>query len=99
MRVSPLKGVRRFGKKRKLSLQYIGNYRIAKRIGNVSYEVELPQLLAVVHQVFHIFMLNKFMGNPSLIIPTENIGIKDSLSYKEIQVEILDRQVCKFRTK
>ena len=43
-------------------------------------------------------MLKKCMGDPSLIIPTENIGIKDSLSYGEIPVQILDRQVRKLRT-
>ncbi|WMV09230.1 hypothetical protein MTR67_002615 [Solanum verrucosum] len=44
-------------------------------------------------------MLKNFMGDPSLIIPTEDIEIKDSLSYEEIPIEILDRQVCKLRTK
>ncbi|WMV09310.1 hypothetical protein MTR67_002695 [Solanum verrucosum] len=64
LKVSPMKGVMRIGKKGKLS----------------------PP---------HISMLNNCMGNPSLIIPTEDIGIKDSLSYEEIPVEILDRQVRK----
>ncbi|KAK4720757.1 hypothetical protein R3W88_010990 [Solanum pinnatisectum] len=68
-------------------------------IGNVAYELELPQDFVVVHPVFHISMLKKCMDNPSLIIPTEDIGIKDSLSYKEIPVQILDRQVRKLRTK
>uniref|UniRef100_A0A0V0GIP9 Putative ovule protein n=1 Tax=Solanum chacoense TaxID=4108 RepID=A0A0V0GIP9_SOLCH len=44
-------------------------------------------------------MLKKCMGDPSLIIPTEDIEIKDSLSYEEIPVQILDRQVRKLRTK
>ncbi|WMV09850.1 hypothetical protein MTR67_003235 [Solanum verrucosum] len=39
------------------------------------------------------------MGDPSLIIPTEDIGINDNLSYEEILVQILDRQVHKLRTK
>ena len=46
--------------------------------------------------MFHISMLKKCMGDPSLITPTENIGIKDILSYEEILVEILDHQVHKF---
>ncbi|WMV50637.1 hypothetical protein MTR67_044022 [Solanum verrucosum] len=92
-------GVMRFGKKGKLSPQYIGHYRISKRVGNVAYELELPQELAAVHPVFHISMLKKYMGDPSLIIPIEDIGIKDSLSYEEIPIQILDRQVCKLRTK
>ncbi|WMV41306.1 hypothetical protein MTR67_034691 [Solanum verrucosum] len=94
-----MKGVIRFGKKRKFSPQYIGSYGISKRIGYVAYELELPQELAAVHPVFHISMLKKCMGDPSLIIPTEDIGIKDSLSYEEIPVQILDRQVRKLRTK
>ncbi|WMV09768.1 hypothetical protein MTR67_003153 [Solanum verrucosum] len=94
-----MKGVMRLGKKGKLSPRYIGPYRISKRIGNVAYELELPQELAAVHSVFHISMFKKCMGDPSLIIPTEDIAIKDILSYKEIPVQILDRQVCKLRTK
>ncbi|WMV46495.1 hypothetical protein MTR67_039880 [Solanum verrucosum] len=94
-----MKGVMRFGKKGKLSPRYIGPYRIYKRIDNVAYELEQPQELAVVHPVFHISILKKCMGNPSLIITTKDIGIKDSLSYEEIPVQILDRQVCKLRKK
>ncbi|WMV32509.1 hypothetical protein MTR67_025894 [Solanum verrucosum] len=94
-----MKGVMRFGKKGKLSPRYIGPYRIAKRIGNVAYELELPQELAAVHPVFHISMLKKCIGDPSLILPTESVRIKDNLSYEEIPVEILDRQVCRLRTK
>ncbi|WMV07759.1 hypothetical protein MTR67_001144 [Solanum verrucosum] len=94
-----MKVVMRFGKKGKLSPRYIGPYRIVKRVGNVAYDLELPQELATVHPVFHISMLKKCMGDPFLIIPTKNIGIKDSLSYEEIPVQILDRQVRRLRTK
>ncbi|WMV30607.1 hypothetical protein MTR67_023992 [Solanum verrucosum] len=94
-----MKGVMRFGKKGKLSPRYISPYRISKRVGNVAYELELPQELAAVHPVFHVSMLKKCMANNSLIIPTEDISIKDSLSYDEISVQILDCQVRKLRTK
>ncbi|XP_015159593.1 uncharacterized protein [Solanum tuberosum] len=94
-----MKGVMRFDKKGKCSPQYIGPYRISKRIGNVAYELELLSELAVVHTVFHITILKKCMDDSSLIRPTENIGIKDSLSYEEIFVQILDRQIRKLRTK
>ncbi|WMV59105.1 hypothetical protein MTR67_052490 [Solanum verrucosum] len=99
LKVSPMKGVMRFGKKGNISPRYIGPYRISKRIGNVANELELPQELAAIHPAFHISMLKKCMGDPSLIIPTEDIGIKDSLSYEEILVQILDHQVQKLRTK
>ncbi|WMV07817.1 hypothetical protein MTR67_001202 [Solanum verrucosum] len=44
-------------------------------------------------------MLKKCMDDPLLIIPIEDIGIKESLSNKEIPVQILDRQVRRLRTK
>ncbi|KAH0723069.1 hypothetical protein KY289_006113 [Solanum tuberosum] len=99
LKVSPMKGVMRFGKKGKLSPRYIGPYRIAKRIDKVAYELELPQELSTVHSVFHVSMLKKCMGDPSLIILMKYIGIKGSLSYKDIPVQILDHQVRKLRTK
>ncbi|WMV43264.1 hypothetical protein MTR67_036649 [Solanum verrucosum] len=88
----------RFGKKGKLSPRYIGPYHIAKRIDNVAYELELPRELTV-HPVFHISMLKKCIGDHSLILPTESIMIKDNLSYEEIPVQILDRQVRRLRMK
>ena len=53
-KVSPMKGVMRFGEMGNLSPQYIGPYRISKRIGNLDYELELPQELVVVHPVLNI---------------------------------------------
>ena len=72
LKVSPMRVVVRFVKKGKLSPRYIGTYRISKRVGNVAYELELPQQLAAVHPVFHISMLKKCLGYPSLIVPTVN---------------------------
>ncbi len=84
-----MKGVMRFPKKGKLSLRYIGPYNIYKRIYNVAYEFELPKELAADYLVLHISMLKNCMGNAYLIIPSENIVIKDSLYFKEIPVQIL----------
>ena len=90
-----MKGVIRFGKKGKLSPRYIGPYEISKRIDDVACKLELPQDLATVHPVFHISMLKKRFGDPSFVLPTENVWINDSLSYEEILDQILDHQVCK----
>ena len=85
LKVSHMKGVVMFGNKGKFSPWYINPYRISKRIGSVAYELELLQELDTVHPVFHRFMLKKYMSCPSLIVPTENIGIKNSLSYEIFQ--------------
>ncbi|XP_015169925.1 uncharacterized protein [Solanum tuberosum] len=99
LKVSPMKDVKRFGKKGILSPQYIDPYHISKRVSNVAYELEAPSESAAVHPVFHISMLKKCMDNPSLIVRIENIGIKDNLSYEEMPVRILDHHVRKLRTK
>ncbi|WMV50450.1 hypothetical protein MTR67_043835 [Solanum verrucosum] len=67
--------VMRFGKKGKLCPWYIGPYRISKRIGNVTYEFELPQQLAAVHLVFHIYMLKKYSRSLSSQVEDEGSSI------------------------
>ncbi|WMV41087.1 hypothetical protein MTR67_034472 [Solanum verrucosum] len=90
LKVSPMKGVMRFGKKGKLSPRYVGPYRISKRIGKVSYELELPVDLAAVHPIFHISLLKKCVGDPASVVPLESVAVKDSLSYEDVPVGILD---------
>ncbi|WMV25307.1 hypothetical protein MTR67_018692 [Solanum verrucosum] len=99
LKVSPMKGVMRFGKKGKLSPKYIGPYRILKRIGKVAYELELPANLATVHLVFHISLLKKCAGDPASVVPLETVAVKDGISFEDVLVENLDRQVRRLRNK
>ena len=94
-----MKGVMRFGKKGKLSARYVVPYKIMKRIGKVEYELEFPPKLATVHPVFHISLLKKCVGDQTSIVPLESVTVKDSLSYEDVPVEILDRQVRRLRSK
>lgn len=86
-----MKGVKRFGKKGKLSLCYIGPYKILSRYDNVAYEFELMTNLVSVHPVFHVSLLKKCIEDPALIISLKSVGVKDRLSYDKVPVEILDR--------
>ncbi|XP_075084890.1 uncharacterized protein LOC142168128 [Nicotiana tabacum] len=81
------------GKKWKLSLRYVIPHKIIQRIGWLAYNLELPPEMSLLHQVFHVSMLKKVDGDPSLIIPVETIEVNEELTYQEIQVAILDRQV------
>ncbi|WMV55678.1 hypothetical protein MTR67_049063 [Solanum verrucosum] len=94
-----MKGVMRFGKKGKLSSRYVSPYRILKRIGKMAYELELPADLAAVHPVFHVSLLKKCVGDPAFVVPLESLAVKNSLSYEDVPVEILDRQVRGLRNK
>ena len=53
----------------------------------------------MVHPVFHVSMLRKCLGDPSSIVPLEVINVEENLTYEEVPVEILDRQVKKLRNK
>ena len=68
LRISPWKGVLRFGKHGKLSPRYIGPYRIVERIGEVAYRFELPSDLDRIHDVFHVSMLRKYIPDPSHVL-------------------------------
>ncbi|CAN4123272.1 unnamed protein product [Withania somnifera] len=99
LKVSPMKGVMRFGKKGKHSPHYIGPYKIIRRYGQVAYKLELPQELSIVHPVFHVSMLRRCIGDPSCITPIEDVQVIEGLTYEEVPIAILDRQVKKLRNK
>ncbi|WMV58760.1 hypothetical protein MTR67_052145 [Solanum verrucosum] len=94
-----MKGVMRFVNKGKLSPWYIGPYQILKRIGKVAYELDFLNDLAPVSPIFHVSMLKRCTVYPISIISLEGLGVDESLSYEEILVEILDRQVKRLRNK
>jgi len=91
--------VKRFGKKGKLNPRYVGPYRILSHFGEVTNELEFPAELASVHPVFHVCPLKKCIGDSVVVVPSEATDVQDSLSYEEVPVEILDRQIHKLRNK
>ncbi|XP_073152962.1 uncharacterized protein [Henckelia pumila] len=99
LKVSPWKGIMRFGKKGKLSPKYIGPFEILEKVGARAYRVALPPNLEGVHNVFHISMLRKNVANPSHVIRHEPVDWTPDLSYEEMHVQILDRQVRRLRNR
>lgn len=65
----------------------------------VSYELELPMEMSMFHPIFHVSMLRKYVGDPSSIVPLEVMNVEENLTYEEVLVEILDRQVKRLRIK
>ncbi|KAL5559127.1 hypothetical protein UlMin_035338 [Ulmus minor] len=99
LKVAPMKGVMRFGKKGKLSPRYIGPFEILDRIGKVAYKLALPSELASVHNVFHVSMLRKYVSDPSHVLVSEPIEVREDLTYQEQPVQILDRKDKALRNK
>ncbi|XP_070041062.1 uncharacterized protein [Nicotiana tomentosiformis] len=94
-----MKGVRRIGKKGKLSPRYIGPYNIIRKVGQVAYELDLPSDMESVHPVFHVSMLRNCIGDPSRFVSVDDVQVTEHLSYEETPIAILDRQVQRLRNK
>ena len=93
LKVSPMKGVMRFGKRGKLSPRFIGPFEVLQRIGEVAYKLALPPSLSSVHPVFHVSMLRKYIGDPSHVLDFSTVQLEGDMTYDVEPVAILDRQV------
>ncbi|GJT01098.1 hypothetical protein Tco_0822267 [Tanacetum coccineum] len=93
LKVSPWKGVIRFGKHGKLSPRYIGPFKIIERISPMAYKLELPDKLRGIHSTFHVLNLKKCLADENLVIPLEEIQLDNKLHFIEEPVEIMDHEV------
>ncbi|XP_074277591.1 uncharacterized protein LOC141601228 [Silene latifolia] len=93
LKVSPMRGVMRFGKRGKLSQKFIRPYEILSRVGEVAYHLALPPALERVHNVFHVSQLGKYISDLSHVLEAKTIELDDALTYVETPKEILDRKV------
>ncbi|GJW72720.1 hypothetical protein Tco_0132090 [Tanacetum coccineum] len=93
LKVSPWKGVVRFGKRGKLNPRYVGPFKVIKKVGMVAYKLELPPQLSRVHNTFHVSNLKKCMSDESLVIPLEELHVDDKLHFVEELIEVMDREI------
>jgi hypothetical protein len=88
LRVSPMKGVRRFGIKEKLAPHYIGMYPIIDKYEPMSYQVEQPSKLSGVHNVFHVSQLKGCLKPPTDMVVEDTIPLEPDLTYKTHPIKI-----------
>ncbi|GKC25930.1 putative reverse transcriptase domain-containing protein [Tanacetum coccineum] len=97
LKVSPWKGVVRFGKKGKLVPRFVGPFEIIEKVGHVAYRLDLPEELNGVHDTFHVLNLMKCLADPTLQVPLTEIRVDAKFNFVEEPVEILEREFKKLK--
>ncbi|GJX44693.1 hypothetical protein Tco_0261369 [Tanacetum coccineum] len=97
LKVSPWKGVVRFGKKEKLAPRFVRPFEITERIGPVAYRLRLPEELNGFHDTFHVSNLKKCLADPTLQVPLDEIQIDSKLNFVEEPVEVLEKEFKKLK--
>ena len=98
VKVSPIRGTRRFQVRGKLAPRYIGPYQVLQRIGAVAYRVRLPEEMSDIHNVFHVSQLKKCLRVPEEQISPDTVDLQDDLRYQEVPIKILDTVTKQTRT-
>nr|GFB74617.1 putative reverse transcriptase domain-containing protein [Tanacetum cinerariifolium] len=93
LKVSPWKGVVRFGKRGKLNPRYVGPFKVLERVGDVAYKLDILKELSKVHNTFHMSNLKKCHADEPLAVPLDGHHFDDKLHFVEEPVEIVDREV------
>ncbi|GJZ22684.1 putative reverse transcriptase domain-containing protein [Tanacetum coccineum] len=97
LKVSPWKGVVRFGKQGKLNPRYVRPFKVIERVGSVAYKLKLPKELSRVHNTFHVSNLKKCYADEPLAVPLDELHFDDKLQFVEEPIEIMDLEVKRLR--
>ncbi|GKC56736.1 putative reverse transcriptase domain-containing protein, partial [Tanacetum coccineum] len=97
LKVSPWKGVVRFGKQGKLNPRYIRPFKVLEKVRSIAYKLELPQEFSRVHNTFHVSNLKKCYSDEQLAVPLEGLHVDDKLYFVEEPVEIMDGEVKRLK--
>ncbi|GKB09056.1 hypothetical protein Tco_0837368, partial [Tanacetum coccineum] len=97
LRVSPWKGVVRFGKNGKLAPRYVGPFEILERIDLVAYRLRLLKELNNVHETFPVSNLKKCLTDANLHVPLDEVKVDKTLRFVKEHVEIMDREIRKLK--
>jgi hypothetical protein len=92
LKVSPMKGVSRFGVKGKFAPRYIGPFPILEQCGPVAYRLQLLETLSAMHNVFHVSQLKKCLQVPDQTVEVTNVALELDLTYSKHPIRVLDQK-------
>jgi hypothetical protein len=92
LKISSMKGVKRFGVTGKLSPRYIGPFPILEKCEKVAYKLELPPSLAGVHDIFHVSQLKKCLKAPVDVVLPKVAPLEMDLTYPEYLIKIMNQK-------
>ncbi|XP_004295825.1 PREDICTED: uncharacterized protein LOC101301180 [Fragaria vesca subsp. vesca] len=98
LKVSPTKGVVRFGKG-KLAPRYVGLFEILEKVGDLAYWLALPPIMSEVYNVFLVSLLRKYIPNASHVIDYSTIKMNADATFVVEPVRIMDRSTKRHRRK
>ncbi|GKB48802.1 putative reverse transcriptase domain-containing protein [Tanacetum coccineum] len=97
LKVSPWKGVVRFGKKGKLAPRFVGPFEIIEKVGPVAYKLDFLEELDGVHDTFHVSNLKKCLADPTLQVSLDEIQVDAKLNFMEEPMKILEKEIKKLK--
>nr|GFA41006.1 putative reverse transcriptase domain-containing protein [Tanacetum cinerariifolium] len=97
LKISPWKGVVRFGKRGKLNPRYVGPFKVLERVVDVAYKLDLLEELSRVHNTFHVSNLKKCHVDEPLVVPLDGLHVDDKLHFVEEPVEVIDHEVKRLK--
>ncbi|XP_028112582.1 uncharacterized protein LOC114310690 [Camellia sinensis] len=89
IKVTPMKGQKRFGVKGKLAPRYIRAYEILEKISSVIYQVTLPPVMENMHNIFHISMLRDYLRDALHVMEPTHVLLKYDYMYEETNTDRL----------
>ncbi|GJT67386.1 hypothetical protein Tco_1018866 [Tanacetum coccineum] len=97
LKVSPWKGVVRFGKRGKLNPRYVGPFKVIEKVRDFAYKLELPEKLSRIHNTFYVSNLKKCYADEPLAVPLDGLHFGAKLHFVEEPIEIMDREVKRLK--
>ncbi|XP_019260695.1 PREDICTED: uncharacterized protein LOC109238664 [Nicotiana attenuata] len=99
LKVSPMKGIMRFGNRGKISPKFISLFEVLERVGEAAYRLVMPPRLSGFHSMLNVSILRRYHADRSHVLDYSTVQLDESLGYEEDPVAVIDMKVRKLRSK